>query len=95
MLGGEGGEALKVEAGDVLIIPAGVGHKNLGQEHQVSCIGAYPKGRDYDIKTGQPGDRPGTDHTIAKLPIPLEDPVYGRSDGVPAIWSALRSGSFQ
>src|SRR3954469_8232421 len=41
-LGGENGVTLTVEKGDVLIIPAGVAHKNLGKEDDIACVGAYP-----------------------------------------------------
>lgn len=85
-LGGANGHRITVNRGDVLIIPAGVAHKNLGDEYRVKCIGAYPDGRNYDINTGQPGERPGTDHNISALPIPKEDPVYGPGEGLPKIW---------
>src|SRR6266849_5006542 len=32
-LGGESGKKLKIQAGDIVIIPAGVGHKNLGDDN--------------------------------------------------------------
>lgn len=43
-LGGERGMRLTIKRGDVLIIPAGVAHKNLGAESDVTCVGAYPNG---------------------------------------------------
>jgi uncharacterized protein YjlB len=39
-LGGEHGQDLIVEAGDVVVIPAGVGHKNLGATRQFGVVGA-------------------------------------------------------
>ena len=86
LLGGDNGRQLRVEAGDVLIIPAGVAHRNLDQEQNVACIGAYPGGSDYDINIGKPGERPGTDQRIAAVPIPSEDPVYGIEKGLVKIW---------
>jgi uncharacterized protein YjlB len=88
-LGGESGHKIDVSKGDVLIIPAGVAHKNLGDEYQVRCIGAYPDGRNYDINTGQPGERPGTDHIISSLPLPGKDPLYGPGEGLPKIWARI------
>lgn len=90
-LGGDKGQRLTVTTGDVLIIPAGVAHKNLGREHQVGCIGAYPDGRPFDINTGKPGERPAADHRIAQLPIPEYDPIYGISEGLPMVWTELRA----
>jgi uncharacterized protein YjlB len=86
LLGGENGHQIKIEKGDVLIIPAGVAHKNLGHEHDIGCIGAYPEGKDYDINYGRPGERPGTDHNIALIPIPDKDPLLGEDGGIIIVW---------
>ena len=84
-LGGEHGEKIKIQKGDVLVIPAGVAHKNLGKENDIGCVGAYPDGRDYDMNYGKPGERPGTDHNIHHVPLPKTDPVYGEG-GLMHIW---------
>jgi len=76
-LGGDNGPKLVLEKGDVLVIPAGVAHKNLGEENDVGVVGAYPDGRDYDMNYGKPGERPGTDENIARLPLPEKDPIEG------------------
>ncbi|MDT0678621.1 cupin domain-containing protein [Autumnicola musiva] len=86
-LGGEEGEKIKVSAGDIIVIPAGVGHKKLKSYNGFKIVGAYPNGSDYDINTGRKGERPGTDENIAALPIPESDPLQGDSNGVPQIWS--------
>ena len=52
-LGGENGITLFVEKGDVLVIPAGVAHMNLGNENDFTCVGGYPDGREYDMKYGK------------------------------------------
>lgn len=87
-LGGEDGIKLTVEAGDVLIIPAGVAHKNLGKENDISCVGGYPNGQDFDINKGNAGERPGTDRNIAAVPLPETDPVTGKSGGLTTIWKS-------
>jgi uncharacterized protein YjlB len=84
-LGGEQGQKVTVRPGDVLIIPAGVGHKNLESEG-LGVVGAYPDGRSWDINKGLPGERPQTDHNIAALPIPGTDPLWGREKGLTTIW---------
>jgi uncharacterized protein YjlB len=91
LLGGGNGHQISIEKGDVLIIPAGVAHKNMGAEHDIGCIGAYPDGRDYDVNTGQPGERPGTDKNISLVPIPNEDPLMGNEYGVGFIWTTETS----
>ncbi|MDN3547778.1 cupin domain-containing protein [Mucilaginibacter aquaedulcis] len=84
-LGGEQGQKVKVKAGDIIVIPAGVGHKNLGSDN-LGIVGAYPDGRSWDVNKGLPGERPGTDQTIAALPVPVTDPLRGKTSGLPAIW---------
>lgn len=76
-MGGEPGIIETVSAGDVIIIPAGVGHKNLGSTDDFKVIGCYPPGQKVDMQYGKPGERPGTDQTIAKLALPTADPVFG------------------
>lgn len=84
-LGGEQGQKIKVQAGDIIVIPAGVGHKNLGSDN-LGIVGAYPDGRSWDVNKGLPGERPKTDQNIAALPIPLTDPLRGKGNGLTAIW---------
>lgn len=86
LLGGEDGTEINIEKGDVLVIPAGVAHKNLGRENNVSCIGGYFEGITYDMNYGNQNERPGTDLNIASLPIPDTDPLYGRNDGIVTLW---------
>ena len=84
-LGGEEGEKVEVSAGDIIIIPAGVAHKNLGSDN-LKVVGAYPNASEYDIKTGEKGERPEVDRNIAAVNIPEKDPLLGMDGGVPWIW---------
>ncbi|WPU92772.1 cupin domain-containing protein [Mucilaginibacter sabulilitoris] len=84
-LGGEKGKKVKVEAGDIIVIPAGVGHKNLGSDN-LGIVGAYEDGRSWDVNKGLPGERPKTDETIAALPIPKTDPFTGKTGGLINLW---------
>jgi len=77
LLGGGNGVRVTVEKGDVLIIPAGVAHKNLYPENVFGCVGAYPNGSAYDMNTGKPGERPDADDQILQVPVPDQDPVFG------------------
>jgi uncharacterized protein YjlB len=85
-LGGEHGEDFTVKAGDVIVIPAGVGHKNMGASHHFGVVGAYPDGRRCDLLRGRPGERPQADQNIAAIPTPNEDPVYGPEGPIRRIW---------
>ncbi len=86
-LGGAAGQRVRVQAGDILVIPAGVGHKNLGGNN-LGVVGAYPDGRSWDVNRGLTGERPQTDKNIAALPIPGIDPFLGKSSGLVSIWKS-------
>ena len=85
-LGGEKGIIENISAGDVLIIPAGVGHKNLGSSADFSIVGAYPKGQDWDMCYGESGERPNAAKRIAHVPLPQADPVYGANGPLMEYW---------
>jgi uncharacterized protein YjlB len=92
MLGGDNGLVVTIAKGDIIIIPAGIAHKNLGEEDDVTCVGAYPEGRSYDMNYGNPGERPRTDENIRNTPVPAADPVLGIGNGVVSWWASLLSG---
>jgi uncharacterized protein YjlB len=75
---GAGGRTIALQAGDVLVIPAGVAHKNDGASGDFRVVGAYPDGTGPDMQYGKPGERPGTDRSVARVPLPGADPVHGR-----------------
>jgi uncharacterized protein YjlB len=85
-LGGEQGQELLLEAGDIVVIPAGVGHKNLGSSPRFGVVGAYPDGRPCDLLRGRPGERPQADQNIAAIPMPNEDPIYGQEGPLKSLW---------
>ena len=86
--GGPTGISLMVDPGDVIIIPAGVAHKNLGGDESFKCVGAYPDGKDYDINYGKPEERPKADENIKNVPLPESDPVFGTSGPLIKEWIA-------
>ncbi|HVJ64026.1 MAG TPA: cupin domain-containing protein [Bdellovibrionota bacterium] len=90
-LGGEGGQELRVAAGDVIVIPAGVGHKRLDASEDFAVVGAYPEGRDYDTLRGRAGDRPRADRNIAQVPLPRQDPLLGDGGGLLEHWTRVRT----
>jgi uncharacterized protein YjlB len=90
-LGGEHGQDFQVQAGDVIVIPAGVGHKNLEATQDLGVVGAYPGGREYDLLRGRPGERPQADKNIAAIPMPGEDPLFGSDGPLRLIWKESHS----
>ncbi|OZI08438.1 cupin [Siphonobacter sp. BAB-5385] len=79
-MGGEKGQSIHVQAGDVLVIPAGVGHKKLEASSDFGVVGEYPEGKDWDLLKGEKGDRPQADRNIAAVPMPSQDPVTGAKE---------------
>ena len=85
-MGGENGMTLTVRRGDVVIIPAGVAHKNLGAGSNFRVVGAYPPGQRPDMCYGKAGERPQADDHIAGVSLPHMDPVYGTGGPLEAHW---------
>ena len=78
-LGGPQGEAFEVVAGDVVVLPAGTGHRRATARDGFTVVGAYPAGQeDYDLLRGDdPAELAAARERIAALPAPPEDPVGG------------------
>lgn len=87
--GDDNGETFEVQAGDALVIPAGVAHKNLGSSSDFQVVGAYPKGQQWDMNYGKPGERPQAERNIAQVPLPKTDPVYGQDGQLAKYWHLL------
>lgn len=86
-LGGPDGKIVTVEAGDVVVIPAGVAHKNIDQSSGFKVVGAYPIGQVPDMKYGKSGERPNADQNIQNIDLPEYDPVYGKTGPLMELWS--------
>jgi uncharacterized protein YjlB len=86
--GGPSGVSVALEPGDLVIIPAGVAHKNTTSDKDFTCVGAYPEGQKYDMNYGKDKERPKADENIRKLPLPETDPVYGVNGPLIKNWSS-------
>jgi uncharacterized protein YjlB len=85
-LGGPEGEEVTLRAGDVVVIPAGVAHRNVGQSSDLLVVGAYPGGADYDIRRGDPAEHKRAVHAIEAVPCPASDPLSGRNGPLRRLW---------
>ena len=86
-LGGAKGIEQKVQPGDVVVIPAGVGHENLESTSDFTMVGAYPPGQDPDLQRGESSERPWALKSIAKVPLPIADPIYGKDGPLMKVWA--------
>lgn len=85
--GGEQGIEATFRAGDVVVIPAGIGHKRLSAKRGgFTVVGGYPPGQNGTIS--QPGDFPlaQAERLIAALALPKADPVLGHEGPLFAAW---------
>nr|WP_298096303.1 cupin [uncultured Shinella sp.] len=89
LIGGPGGKALQVQAGDCLVLPAGTGHKRNAASDDFLVVGGYPPGQYADIETA--AATPGELKVIANLPVPKSDPLYGASGPLVSIWRQART----
>ena len=76
--GGEHGEAIDIAPGDVVILPAGTGHQRLAQSSDLVVIGAYPPSGKYNLCRGSRAEHAKALISIAKVPQPATDPVFGQ-----------------
>lgn len=78
-LGGPQGESFDVATGDVLVLPAGTGHRRASARNGFTVVGAYPPGQEnYDLLRGDdPAEVEAARGRIAALEAPGEDPVGG------------------
>lgn len=86
-LGGPGGITAEVRAGDVILIPAGVGHCLLDAD-RLSVVGAYPQGQDWDLCRATREDREKALRNLPRVPLPSTDPVRGADGPLHALWQA-------
>jgi uncharacterized protein YjlB len=93
MLGGEEGRVIDLCPGDVLVLPAGTGHRRMRASPGFQVLGAYPKGQEtYDVYT------PALDFANARariraVPLPREDPVYGPDGPLLRAWGQVHAVS--
>jgi uncharacterized protein YjlB len=86
MFGGPSGRALEVGPGDVVVIPAGVGHCRLSDGGGLLVVGAYPGGASFDTCRGDPADAARVRRNIAAVALPSADPVGGSPGPLTALW---------
>lgn len=78
------------DAGDVVVIPAGIAHMNVAASGDFRVVGAYPAGTSPDLNYGKRGERPDTDLNIARLAPPAADPVEGQRGALVTHWDRAR-----
>lgn len=89
--GGAKGRNLTLEAGDVVILPAGTGHRRIRASRDLLVVGAYPAGGHYDEPRPDEVDPAEARASIARVKPPRQDPVYGSEGHLPLLWKKFLS----
>jgi uncharacterized protein YjlB len=85
--GGPRGEVLTVRAGDVVVIPAGVGHCRESPEGGTVIVGAYPANTPArDLRRANPAEHAEVTRNIEAVPPPPTDPIAGHDGPLVRLW---------
>ncbi|KAK0379515.1 hypothetical protein CMEL01_16516 [Colletotrichum melonis] len=92
-----------VRAGDVVVVPAGVGHASVSKaegaadpvegEPEYRYVGVYPKGSPhykYEIGKKKLEEKSGLLEEVSAVPVPPNDPLYGIDGPLVRIWNNSR-----
>jgi uncharacterized protein YjlB len=75
--GGEGGVEVAARPGDVIVLPAGTGHKKLSSRGALGIVGAYPQGAKPDTCMPPFARKAESAQRILQVGLPRGDPVHG------------------
>jgi len=90
LLGGDDGVEVLLNAGDVVVLPAGVAHLGLAISDDLQTVGAYPLGYGiHDFRLCEEAEFGEALESVLRVPIPPTDPLYGAGGPLPEIWSRL------
>ncbi|HEX4507470.1 MAG TPA: cupin [Alphaproteobacteria bacterium] len=84
--GGPGGKRIAVKAGDVVVLPAGTGHKRLEKSDDLLVVGAYPETGKYDELRASKEEHDRAVKAIRKVSRPMADPIYGKNGPLLQLW---------
>lgn len=85
-LGGPGNKPVRIEKGDLVVLPAGTAHKKISSGDGFAVVGAYPDGQTWDMNYGKDGELPKTKQNIANVRLPKNDPVFGKNGKIFEFW---------
>jgi uncharacterized protein YjlB len=84
--GGDAGVVITARPGDVIVLPAGTGHKKLAARGALGIVGAYPAGQHPDTCTPLLSSVKRSAAAVALVPLPERDPVHGADGPLFAHW---------
>lgn len=84
--GGDSGITQDIQAGDAVVIPAGVGHKRVSSSPDFRVVGAYPPKQPLTTNLAKPEEHNHAKKQIESVALPPKDPIYGESGPLKELW---------
>jgi uncharacterized protein YjlB len=85
-LGGPENDPVKIEKGDLVVLPAGTAHKRIDSGDGFAVVGAYPDGQNWDMNYGKATETESTRQNISRVALPKNDPVFGAKGKMFELW---------
>jgi uncharacterized protein YjlB len=85
--GGESGVVITARPGDVIVLPAGTGHKKISSRGALGIVGAYPAGQRPDTCTPLLSNTARCVQAVMGVRLPECDPVYGSNGPLFSHWA--------
>lgn len=85
-LGGPENDPVKIEKGDLVVLPAGTAHKRIDSGDGFAVVGAYPDGQRWDMNYGKDDETEKARQNISQVPLPKNDPVFGAKGKMFDFW---------
>ncbi|KTR97548.1 hypothetical protein [Pantoea dispersa] len=86
LFGGDSGRMVTLREGDAVLIPAGVGHKQVFASDDFFTVGAYPEGMSPETVRDEPSRLRASKEQIQRVPLPDRDPFTGGEGAMTEIW---------
>jgi len=95
LFGGDSGRMVTLRAGDAVLIPAGVGHRQVSASDDFMVIGAYPHGMSPETLRDEPAKLKMAQEQVKKVPLPTQDPFTGKEGALTEIWQPIAAMHLQ
>lgn len=86
LFGGDNGRVVTLHAGDAVLIPAGIGHKQIHASDDFISVGAYPAGHVPQTWRNQPDQLAEALQRVTRVRVPDTDPLGGTEGAVMDFW---------